>query len=182
MELAEAHLVGDDGRRQDGQPEPALDQQLDRPQPGQLDRHAKLEAGLGTGRLHQRADAVPTVRQDPRLVHQVREVDRLDAGQPMIRPNDQRQALLAATAIQRRLAVAREEVASFEEYDFIVINDELTAAVDRLRAIVLAERARLGRMRRVAHEIVGKIAAVVATTIWNYFIYRYWVFSARKGS
>ncbi len=30
--------------------------------------------------------------------------------------------------------------------------------------------------------IVGKIAAVVATTIWNYFIYRYWVFSARKGS
>jgi putative flippase GtrA len=28
--------------------------------------------------------------------------------------------------------------------------------------------------------IVGKIAAVVATTIWNYFVYRYWVFSARK--
>jgi len=25
--------------------------------------------------------------------------------------------------------------------------------------------------------IVGKIAAVVATTIWNYFAYRYWVFS-----
>jgi guanylate kinase len=57
-------------------------------------------------------------------------------------------------AIQRRLAVAREEVASFEEYDFIVINDELTSSVDRLRAIVLAERARLGRMRRVAQRIV----------------------------
>jgi guanylate kinase len=58
-------------------------------------------------------------------------------------------------AIQRRLTVAREEVASFEEYDFIVINDELTGAVDRLRGIVLGERARLGRMRGIAQRIVG---------------------------
>ncbi|SIT88788.1 Putative flippase GtrA (transmembrane translocase of bactoprenol-linked glucose) [Microbacterium sp. RU33B] len=28
--------------------------------------------------------------------------------------------------------------------------------------------------------IVGKVAAVVTTTIWNYFAYRYWVFAARK--
>ena len=39
-------------------------------------------------------------------------------------------------AIQRRLQVARDEVASFAEYDFVVVNDELTAAVDRLRSIV----------------------------------------------
>jgi guanylate kinase len=58
------------------------------------------------------------------------------------------------TAILRRLQVAREEVASFAEYDFIVINDELTAAVDRLRGIVLAERCRLACMRRGAEEIV----------------------------
>ena len=58
-------------------------------------------------------------------------------------------------AIQRRLEVAREEVASFEEYDFIVINDELSSAVDRLRAIVLAERVRLKRMRRTA-ETIGR--------------------------
>jgi len=58
-------------------------------------------------------------------------------------------------AIQRRLAVAREEVASFEEYDFIVINDEVAGAVDRLRGIVLAERARRERMRSVAVEIVS---------------------------
>ncbi len=31
-------------------------------------------------------------------------------------------------AIQRRLEVARSEVAAFSEYDFIVINDEVTAA------------------------------------------------------
>jgi guanylate kinase len=58
-------------------------------------------------------------------------------------------------AIQRRLEVAREEVASFEEYGFIVINDELPSAADRLRAIVLAERARLKRMRGIA-ETIGR--------------------------
>jgi len=58
-------------------------------------------------------------------------------------------------AIQRRLAVARVEVAAFEDYDYVVLNDELTAAVDRLRAIVLAERARLGRMRADAMRIVA---------------------------
>jgi guanylate kinase len=57
--------------------------------------------------------------------------------------------------IQRRLQVARDEVASFAEYDFVVVNDELTAAVDRLRSIVVAERARLGRMSRSAESIVG---------------------------
>jgi guanylate kinase len=56
-------------------------------------------------------------------------------------------------AIQRRLQVARDEIAAFVEYDFVVINDELTAAVDRLRGVVLAERARLDRMRGAAEEI-----------------------------
>jgi guanylate kinase len=57
-------------------------------------------------------------------------------------------------AVQRRLQVAREEVASFVEYDFVVINDEVTASVDRLRSIVVAERARLRRMRDQADGIV----------------------------
>jgi guanylate kinase len=57
-------------------------------------------------------------------------------------------------AIQRRLQVARQEVASFGEYDFIVINDDVTAALDRLRSIVLAERSRLGPMRHEAETIV----------------------------
>jgi guanylate kinase len=58
-------------------------------------------------------------------------------------------------AIQRRLEVARQEVAAFSEYDFVVVNDEVGGTVDRLRAIVIAERARLGRMRNTATEIVG---------------------------
>jgi guanylate kinase len=56
--------------------------------------------------------------------------------------------------IQRRLQVARDEVAAFTEYDYVVVNDELPAAVDRLRSIVIAERARLARMRQSAETIV----------------------------
>ncbi len=56
--------------------------------------------------------------------------------------------------IQRRLQVARDEVAAFTEYDYVVVNDELPAAVDRLRSIVMAERARLAGMRAQAESIV----------------------------
>ena len=58
------------------------------------------------------------------------------------------------TAIERRLAVARQEVASFGEYDFVVINDDVTGAVDRLRSIVVAERCKLGSMRLQAETVV----------------------------
>ena len=57
-------------------------------------------------------------------------------------------------AIQRRLQVARDEVAAFAEYDFVVVNDEVASAVDRLRGIVVAERARLQRMQGEADTIV----------------------------
>ena len=56
--------------------------------------------------------------------------------------------------IRQRLAVARDEVSSYAEYDFIVVNDELTAAVDRLHSIVIAERARRQRMQDEAEGIV----------------------------
>jgi guanylate kinase len=60
----------------------------------------------------------------------------------------------AEEAVQRRLQVARDEVAVFTEYDYVVVNDELPGAVDRLRGIVLAERARLDRMRAHAETII----------------------------
>ena len=58
-------------------------------------------------------------------------------------------------AMQRRLRTAREEVAAFVEYDYVVVNDELDACVDRLRAILTAERARLRSMRGAAEAIVA---------------------------
>jgi guanylate kinase len=49
--------------------------------------------------------------------------------------------------IRRRLEVAGAEVDEYAMYDYVVINDELDAAVERLRAIVGAERVRTRRMR-----------------------------------
>jgi guanylate kinase len=57
-------------------------------------------------------------------------------------------------AIRKRLQVARDEVSSFEEYDYLVVNDELEACVDRMRAIVVAERAKLECMRGEADRII----------------------------
>jgi guanylate kinase len=57
-------------------------------------------------------------------------------------------------AIQRRLQVAQQEVAAFTEYDFVVVNDEVTAALEQLRSIVIAQRARLAAMRHEAETIV----------------------------
>jgi guanylate kinase len=58
-------------------------------------------------------------------------------------------------AMQRRLATARAEVAAFIEYDYVVVNDELEACVDRLHAIVTAERARQRAMRATAEAVVA---------------------------
>jgi guanylate kinase len=57
-------------------------------------------------------------------------------------------------AIRRRLQVARDEVSAFEEYDYIVINDELEACVERMRAIIVAERAKLECMRGEADKVI----------------------------
>ena len=57
--------------------------------------------------------------------------------------------------IQRRLQVAREELRAVPEYDYVVINDEIDACVDRLSAIVTAERARPDAMRREVSGILS---------------------------
>ncbi len=57
------------------------------------------------------------------------------------------------TQILRRLDVAREEIGAFVEYDYLVVNDEVEPCVDRLRAVVLAERARLEAARPQAEAI-----------------------------
>jgi len=58
-------------------------------------------------------------------------------------------------AMQRRLETARAEVAAYSEYDYVIVNDELEACVDRLRAIVMAERTRLRCVRGAAERIVS---------------------------
>ena len=60
--------------------------------------------------------------------------------------------------IRRRLEKAFDEVNEFEQYEYVVVNDGLDAAVDRLRSIVLAERARVKAMRAAAEAIIRTFA------------------------
>ena len=57
--------------------------------------------------------------------------------------------------IRRRLEVACREVEDFATYDYVVINDEVDACVDRLRSIVVAERARVKMMRARAERVIA---------------------------
>ncbi len=48
--------------------------------------------------------------------------------------------------IQRRLERAREEVTHYVEYQYVVVNDVFARAAEELKAIILAERRRSGRV------------------------------------
>jgi guanylate kinase len=48
--------------------------------------------------------------------------------------------------IARRLARAREEIALWKRYDYLIVNRDVKEAIDQLEAIVQAERCRVGRL------------------------------------
>jgi guanylate kinase len=56
--------------------------------------------------------------------------------------------------LQRRLETARDEVSSYADYDYVVVNDQLEPTVVRLQEIIAAERSRTHRMRGIAEEII----------------------------
>jgi guanylate kinase len=58
-------------------------------------------------------------------------------------------------AIRKRLVTARREIRAVAEYEYVIVNDELDTCVDRLRSIVLAERARPRVMAPTVARIVG---------------------------
>lgn len=61
--------------------------------------------------------------------------------------------------VLRRLETARREVAASVGYDYVVVNDDVDDCVDRLRGIVLAERARLEAMQAAAADIAATFRA-----------------------
>ena len=59
-----------------------------------------------------------------------------------------------AEAVERRLGLARAEVAKAPMYDYLIVNEDLDTAFDELRAIIVAARCRrerrAGRVRQIA--------------------------------
>ena len=66
----------------------------------------------------------------------------------------------AEADLQRRLATARREVEMIGDYDYVVVNDDVEAGVNRLRHIVLAERSAARAMRAPARAIVDTFSPV----------------------
>jgi len=56
--------------------------------------------------------------------------------------------------VRHRLDVACGEVGQYSQYEYVVVNDGLDATVERLKAIVLAERSRVRVMRQTAEDII----------------------------
>jgi len=52
----------------------------------------------------------------------------------------------SASTQAQRLLVARQELAHYTAYDYVVINDQLDEAVKTLQAIIVAERHRISRV------------------------------------
>jgi guanylate kinase len=62
--------------------------------------------------------------------------------------------------VQKRLAKARDEIANYALFDYLVVNDDLDRAYDRLRGVVLAESARRQRKALLAETLlrVGRVS------------------------
>ena len=55
--------------------------------------------------------------------------------------------------IKRRLSCASEELSLAHQYDYVVVNDQISAAVNRVAAIIEAERHRVKRNRHIIERI-----------------------------
>lgn len=60
----------------------------------------------------------------------------------------------ADAVIARRLAKARDEIACYPSFDYLVVNDDLARAKATVSAIVMAERARRRRVAKAAEALL----------------------------
>jgi guanylate kinase len=57
-------------------------------------------------------------------------------------------------AIARRLEAAREEIRLYYTYDYVLVNEDVVATVEDLKAVIRAARRRMSRMRPAARAIL----------------------------
>jgi guanylate kinase len=69
-----------------------------------------------------------------------------------------RRATDAPDVIEKRLAMACKELEHYDEYDFLVVNDDLSRAYDQLRSILVASRCSRVRKGFIAQQLLSQAA------------------------
>ncbi len=64
--------------------------------------------------------------------------------------------------ILQRLKIALEEITHYENYDYLIINDQLGDSINELKAIVMATRCRLGPRGEAAKSILATFGGLDA--------------------
>ena len=63
----------------------------------------------------------------------------------------------SAAALEQRMCKARDEILHWCEYDYVLINNDIDKVFARIQHIVLAERVRRGRQRRLEEFVDGLV-------------------------
>ncbi len=63
------------------------------------------------------------------------------------------------TVIARRMRAARAEIAHYDEYDYLVVNDRFEQALTQLESIIVADRLRLARQREKLADLLRNLLA-----------------------
>lgn len=66
-----------------------------------------------------------------------------------------------AATIDRRMRDAISEMSHFDEYDYLVINDDFATAVEDLKGLIGAERLRMTRVKAANHALIGELLSEV---------------------
>ena len=68
------------------------------------------------------------------------------------------------TATVRRLANAKREIAHYGLFDYVIVNDDIALASERLCSVVLAERS---KRQRLALQCEGLLAVTLEEEHWH---------------
>lgn len=68
------------------------------------------------------------------------------------------------TAVQRRFRAAKDEIAHYGFFDYVLVNDDLERAIEQLIAILLAEECRRRRGASRAEQLLNEVRGFGGTT------------------
>jgi len=98
----------------------------------------------------QGAASIRRLRRDATLIF------ILPPGYDALRTRLEGRGMEGAAQIEQRLRNARQEIEQYREYDFLIVNESLEEALQRLEAVVLAQRSRAAR---AASDVEGIVAS-----------------------